>query len=301
MFLGLVSTSPSIWKPGHTPLGQYHIPLTLISALTHKAGVNLYSALVSDYIPCTLNNTNTSDGPMQVFYNILDELEPANDTTYDLFYYYLLPMMTVYLPIANAERLTNLGEAKAMPMCMHIDHINPGSRVPPTLPSPTPINYNKGKLTGGDIAGIVVGCVAGVALIAGLVFWLWRRQRKQKKARQQAQDGQHPGYPDDKKAGAAGAGFINMPEAPADSAVSELYAPAGGAFGIRPELPERKSGPRVELEAEEAQLGTIPEVQKTYENPVELEAGIANGNGRNERERPTSITQTPAEVVGPRK
>lgn len=54
----------------------------------------------------------------------------------------------------------------------------------PTVQSTTdivtvyPPGYHSG-LKAGAIAGIAVGAVAAVALLAGLLFWLWRRRRQQ--------------------------------------------------------------------------------------------------------------------------
>lgn len=44
----------------------------------------------------------------------------------------------------------------------------------------TPGTSSGGSLSGGAIAGIVIGSVAGVAVIAALLFFLWRRRRLQK-------------------------------------------------------------------------------------------------------------------------
>ncbi|KAI4196243.1 MAG: hypothetical protein LQ350_006658 [Teloschistes chrysophthalmus] len=46
----------------------------------------------------------------------------------------------------------------------------------PSLPSPTPAS--SGGLSGGAKAGIAIGCVAGAALVAGLLYLLYRERRK---------------------------------------------------------------------------------------------------------------------------
>ena len=70
--------------------------------------------------------------------------------------------------------------------CLHINHYNEGSRVPPVYQKPKPSKSKTSKskshkhhgLSGGAIAGIVVGTLAGAAIIAGVAFWLWRRKRR---------------------------------------------------------------------------------------------------------------------------
>lgn len=45
-----------------------------------------------------------------------------------------------------------------------------------------------GSLSGGDIAGIVVGSVAGAVLIFGLLFWFWRRRKNLRRRKQQQKE-----------------------------------------------------------------------------------------------------------------
>ena len=61
-----------------------------------------------------------------------------------------------------------------------MEKFSEGSRVSPALPSGTP--YSSGhSLSGGAIAGIVVGVIALVAVVAGLVALFWLRKRKQRR------------------------------------------------------------------------------------------------------------------------
>lgn len=76
------------------------------------------------------------------------------------------------MPTANAEVSSNNADFSTFLTCAHIDHFNQGSRVTPALPSPTAVDYRKKGLSGGAIAGIVVGCVVGVALIALAALFL---------------------------------------------------------------------------------------------------------------------------------
>lgn len=51
----------------------------------------------------------------------------------------------------------------------------PGTTVPNW---PDPYRSKHRRLSGGAIAGIVVGCVCGVALLAGAVFWWLKKKKK---------------------------------------------------------------------------------------------------------------------------
>ena len=80
-------------------------------------------------------------------------------------------------------------------------NISKGSRVPATLPAPSPVapfsksassiaaastsSNDKHKITAGGIAGIVVGLVVGGALIGGALAWWWLRRNPRKEKQQQ--------------------------------------------------------------------------------------------------------------------
>ena len=50
---------------------------------------------------------------------------------------------------------------------MHINHINEGSYVPPSAPTMPATKRGSSRLSGEAIACIVVGVVAGIALVGG--------------------------------------------------------------------------------------------------------------------------------------
>lgn len=62
--------------------------------------------------------------------------------------------------------------------CLRTSNFNAGS----TKVTPLSLPSSGNGLSGGDIAGIVVGSVVGALLIFGLCFWLFRRRRKQRKS-----------------------------------------------------------------------------------------------------------------------
>ena len=78
------------------------------------------------------------------------------------------------MPIANYKRNAAVTTTSQL-TCVHIDNINEGSRVPPSQVPPT--TPSRG-LSGGAIAGIVVGVIVAVALVAALAFWFWRRRKR---------------------------------------------------------------------------------------------------------------------------
>ncbi|KAL8758313.1 MAG: hypothetical protein Q9184_003969 [Pyrenodesmia sp. 2 TL-2023] len=97
----------------------------------------------------------------------------------------------------------------------------------PTLPSPSATPSSSG-LSGGAKAGIAIGSIAGVALIAGLAFLLVRERRKRKALQNQGQRGAY-GPPDWK---------------PEQDAVNQVppqemsaYGTQEGRYGMRAELP----------------------------------------------------------------
>ncbi|CZT18082.1 uncharacterized protein RCC_03921 [Ramularia collo-cygni] len=107
----------------------------------------------------------------------------------------ITPVLFAFMPVADSSATTRISSSVAELSCLRINNIKEGSYKPPSLPEPTPIAYNttetalpqptdsgqgssEQSLTGGAIAGIAIGAVAGVAAIAGgLFFWLWRKRK----------------------------------------------------------------------------------------------------------------------------
>lgn len=101
----------------------------------------------------------------------------GNATVYDYLTYTVLPILTVFMPVANARRTITIISAHTTVSCLRTNEYSPGSRVPPPLPAPTPVG-EKGGLSGKAIAGIVVGVLAGVSIICfALVAWWWRKRK----------------------------------------------------------------------------------------------------------------------------
>lgn len=110
---------------------------------------------------CTVNGTGadsfTSIGTVTI-----------NDDTlefYDALAALVVPVLTIFMPTANTAVRNSLSNINTVTTCMHIDDIHDGSRVPPALPAPTPVNLPKQGLAGGAIAGIVIGSLLAVVLV----------------------------------------------------------------------------------------------------------------------------------------
>lgn len=159
---------------------------------------------------CTLTNLNSN----ATFEHLITISGEASHFNYLVFNYFVSPFILSWFPVANYEATNSITTANSVMACPHVQRINPGSDSVPAAPSPTPLG--SGGLSGGAIAGIVVGVVAVVAIIAGVVFWFWRKNRKSKKMKTDQGDSP-PAYSADAKEKST-----PIAEAPADGAVTEL-------------------------------------------------------------------------------
>lgn len=206
--------------------------------------------------PCYMNDTSSNT----TFWNLGTAMDPQSRETYTADVGVIAPLLAVFMPIANAARIGSIGTAKSVLTCAHVDHFNPGAYVPAALPEPKPIHYGSRKLSGGAIAGIVIGVVAVFILTDIAVFFWWRRRRAartKKAALLNVRPGDDDGDMED----------VKQPlEVPHDNQISELSPDSM----LRPELAERKSGPRVEM-ATDAQI-PVAERKVNEGRPAELVA-----------------------------
>lgn len=169
----------------------------------------------------------------------------------------VIPALTVFLPIADIDAQTTIANARATLTCAHVNHITEGSLQPYAAPSPTPIGGS--SLSGGAIAGIVVGVLAGVAVVLGVLWFFWiRKRRAGKKLVKAGDDNPPPAYSAEAK----------VVEAPHDNEQMPLTELSGQDSQVRPELPTQKSEPRVEL------AGDTTQYKDVRGPPAELPAAV---------------------------
>lgn len=170
--------------------------------------------------------------------------EESQKLVYANFTQAITPLLTIFMPIADIEADTRITNVQAVLSCPHINRINPGSLEPYAAPSPTPVGSGS-SLSGGAIAGIVVGVLVGLAIVLGTLWFFWFRKRRASKAKNIAlEDSDHapPAYSADAK----------VVEAPYDHEQVPLTELSGHEESqVRPELPTQTSGPRIELAADQ--------------------------------------------------
>lgn len=135
--------------------------------------------MLTGYNGSDIDNSCSLQSGIKTFHRLFSTLEDATATAYDNATRSVFPALSVYFPVANIDRTSFYSSANSSLRCLRVQNFSEGSRVSPTLPSGTP--YHNGKKTsGGAIAGIAVGVVVGVAIIAGVMIWVCLRRRRAK-------------------------------------------------------------------------------------------------------------------------
>ena len=95
---------------------------------------------------------------------------------YDVAYRAVNAIMTVFLPSTNISSMATIGSTQAHLNCVRItDTLSATTRDAPALPKPMAV---RSSLSKGAIAGIVIGCVVGAAVLAGGTCMLWWQRRR---------------------------------------------------------------------------------------------------------------------------
>jgi hypothetical protein len=128
----------------------------------------------------------------------------ATKEVYTLSSWWVTGFMTVFFPIANAERLTYLGAPATVVTCLRASNVSSDSVVPMAAPAPSPLQTsssdvssnsttnsttnattsnissisNTRVLAGGAIAGIAVAGVIGLAIVVAAIAFLFYRRRR---------------------------------------------------------------------------------------------------------------------------
>lgn len=174
------------------------------------AVTNLLTALTGPTSLIAASKCRADDG----FSLIWSQFGPTDNATYSLTNWWVAPMLTTFMPIADAARPVTAAVAKSVMACVRAKNRNPGSLPPIPPPQPTPLSAvsssnsstnatgtfggfglpaanapssstaqspaggSGARLGGGAIAGIAIGCgVAFVIVIAGALF-VRRRNRR---------------------------------------------------------------------------------------------------------------------------
>lgn len=121
-------------------------------------------------------------------FNLTNNLKSANNNeshniqTYNNLTTAVYPILSVFMPPANGTRADTFQNATSQMACLRATNFSDGSLTPPALPQPTPVVIPSNQppshgLNSGETAGIAVGCVAFVALVAAAAWYYWRRRR----------------------------------------------------------------------------------------------------------------------------
>lgn len=158
-------------------------PLALGVALTTTN--NNYKTFLNE--SCTMNGT---------FRNVVNLSANSSLAIYTNVTRLIAPVLTVFMPVANQEATISITRSVTELSCLHINHINEGSYVPPAEPTPTSTSDSSSDaLSGGTIAGIVVGVILAILLICGIGFWFWRKRKVPKRGDgPERQSGQFPDH-----------------------------------------------------------------------------------------------------------
>ncbi|KAH8732803.1 aspartic peptidase domain-containing protein [Phaeosphaeriaceae sp. PMI808] len=151
----------------------------------------------------------------------------ANDSQFSLGRVFL---QEVYMSVDWERDIFNISQAvfNSPPLAPDFVTIEPKNRTNILIPRPLPTNKT---LSAGAIAGIVVGALALLALIAGLAWWIYRRKPKAKTDTETSQ-----ALPVDEKKGPDDFGPEVADKPPAETRtnlelegrmVEEMYAPLG--------------------------------------------------------------------------
>ena len=179
------------------------------------------------------------------------------------------------MPIANYKRPAKV-ITNAQMTCLHVDHFNEDARKSPPFPSPPPTSHG---LSGGDIAGVVIGVLTAVALVLALAAWFWRRRRKSSPEAKHASDPDDPRmaeFPDTGKPRHEVDGIALAEASPDAEAKMELNPDAQLKHELSPDATLRHelsagSGGRPELPGSASHQSL--EIEKSALEPVELPAG----------------------------
>jgi len=99
----------------------------------------------------------------------------------------VLPILTVYMPVANVKRTDFYSIAISALQCVRVKDYSEGSRVSPALLEGTAWPSSSTGLSMGAKGGIIAGVVVFVVLVGGLLLGLWFVRRRKRRAKVSAE------------------------------------------------------------------------------------------------------------------
>lgn len=108
-----------------------------------------------------------------------DEWDLGSDIGYDNMTNTIVPILTVYMPVANVERRECCYRPDSILECLRASNFNENSRVAPALAEGTPWR-KPGALSAGAKGGIAAGVVVFVLTAGGILLYLWIAKRKKR-------------------------------------------------------------------------------------------------------------------------
>jgi hypothetical protein len=129
---------------------------------------------------CTLSAGNKTLHYAPFAYPVLNPgWETGSDEGYDNITNAITPILTVYMPVANVERMGCCNAPNTVIECLRARDFNETSRVAPALAAGTPWP-KPGALSAGAKGGVAAGVVVFVLAVAGCLLFLWIAKRKKR-------------------------------------------------------------------------------------------------------------------------
>ncbi|SMR46858.1 unnamed protein product [Zymoseptoria tritici ST99CH_1A5] len=151
-------TSNLTWTSIGPPCAEFFNGSAIAYLSTPLTGYN--SSLI--YSSGCSTNASYNDSYHRIFNQFVD----YSDQAYATLARALIPVVTVWMPIANAERPSSIDYAHAELVCSHSTQYTSGSEVPAPLTKPS--DRSDASVSQGAIAGIVIAVVVGVGAIGAL-------------------------------------------------------------------------------------------------------------------------------------
>jgi hypothetical protein len=187
---------------------------------------------------CTISAGNKTLYYTSFTYPDNPEWETGSDAGYDNMTNAITPILTVYMQVANMERMSCCHQPKTVLECLRAGDVNETSRVASALARGTPWP-KPDALSAGAKGGVAAGVVIFLLAVGGLLFLWIAKRKKHARAAEAAQSDMKAGHDDKDLPPEADAGFGLHELAPRDRKSeldSMIVSELGGGGGKRSEL-----------------------------------------------------------------